>query len=284
MGHHKRLAGAATRRVVVLLASAVAATALSAGIAFAGGGGTVAPGNPKLSDVECLTLCVKQRIATDGSRIKIFGTDLASTTVVKLLTADGTMSKQNAKKGLVVKGSGTAVWANVPDDAETGPIRVVDSFGQVRDSKFDLAIGTEAQLRKAQAGFIFPVRGAHQYWDGFGAGRGHEGQDVGAACGTKLVAAHGGKVQYRGFQGAAGNYIVIDGSKFNDYAYMHLKKPASVRQGQTVYTGQKVGVVGQTGRASGCHLHFELWTEPGWYQGGHAISSTKTLKYWDSFS
>lgn len=284
MGHDKRLAGAATRRVTVLLASAMTATALSAGVALAGGGGTAAPGDPQLDDVECLTLCVKQRIATEGSRIKIVGSDLANTTVVKLVTGEGTFAKQSTKKGVVVKGNGRAVWADVEPGVVTGEIRVIDSFGQVRDSKFDLKIGSEAQLRKAQAGFIFPVRGAHEYWDGFGAGRGHEGQDVGAACGTKLVAAHGGKVQYRGYQGAAGNYIVIDGRQFNDYAYMHLKKPASVREGQTVYTGQKVGVVGQTGDASGCHLHFELWTEPGWYEGGHAIPPTKTLKYWDSFS
>ena len=248
MGSDKRVRRAATRRVTLLLASAVAATALSAGAALAqGGGGAAAPGDPQIDDVECLTLCVKQRIATDGSRIKITGAELGNTTVVSLLNADGTRSKQNTKKGVVVKSNGQAIWANVQSGVVSGPIRIVDSFGQVRDSKFDLNIGTAEQLEKAQAGFKFPIRGAHDYGDAMGrfgaarSGHTHQGQDVFAACGTKLVAAHGGKVQYRGYQSAAGNYLVIDGKKWNDYAYMHLKRPASVRAGQTVYTGQRVG-------------------------------------------
>ena len=46
-----------------------------------------------------------------------------------------------------------------------------------------------------------------------------------------------------------------------------------VRTGQRVFTGQALGEVGDTGRASGCHLHFELWSAPGWYQGGSPVKS-----------
>jgi murein DD-endopeptidase MepM/ murein hydrolase activator NlpD len=115
----------------------------------------------------------------------------------------------------------------------------------------------------------YPVRGAHQYWDGFGAGRGHDGADVGARCGTPLVAAQAGRVRFAKYHARAGNYLVIDVKEsIFDIAYMHLTEPAAVVPGQTVAAGQLVGTVGDTGNASGCHLHFELWE--GTYYGGGA--------------
>ncbi len=137
--------------------------------------------------------------------------------------------------------------------------------------------------------YKFPVRGSHTYGDGVGApraGHTHEGQDVMAACGTPLQAARGGHVQYRAYQSAAGNYIVIDGKGTgHDYAYMHLKKPSPLHEGDKVKTGQKIGVVGETGDATACHLHFEEWSAPGWYEGGHFLKAvTRHLKKWDSWS
>ncbi len=131
----------------------------------------------------------------------------------------------------------------------------------------------------------FPVRGAHQYWDGFGAGRGHQGQDLGADCGTRIDAARGGRVQYVGYHYAAGNYIVVDGKKTDrDYAYMHLQRPALPGTGDRVHAAERIGNVGDTGNASGCHLHFEMWSGPGWYEGGSAMDPTPALKAWDRYS
>jgi hypothetical protein len=125
--------------------------------------------------------------------------------------------------------------------------------------------------------YKFPVRGAHTYGDGVGAPRAghvHEGQDVLAPCGTPLQAARGGHVQYQGSQSAAGNYIVIDGKGTgHDYVYMHLKKPSPLKEGDKVKTGEKLGVVGETGDATACHLHYEEWSAPGWYQGGHYMKA-----------
>jgi murein DD-endopeptidase MepM/ murein hydrolase activator NlpD len=143
---------------------------------------------------------------------------------------------------------------------------------------------------KPDAGFYahkFPVRGRHTYGDSIGAGRGHRGQDVFASCGTRMVAAHAGTVQSVGYDGGGGgNYLVIDGkhTKF-DYVYMHLQGRAAVREGSKVKTGEYIGKVGDTGNAVGCHLHFELWSAPGWYEGGHFMHSvTRNLKRWDRWS
>jgi murein DD-endopeptidase MepM/ murein hydrolase activator NlpD len=140
-------------------------------------------------------------------------------------------------------------------------------------------------------GHIFPIRGKHDYGEAgarFGAGRGgrsHQGQDAFADCGTDLVAARGGKVQARQYHEAAGNYLVIDGrGTDDDYVYMHLKKPSPRKEGETVTTGQRIGAVGDSGNAAGCHLHFELWSRPGWYEGGKPYDPLPSLKGWDDYS
>lgn len=131
----------------------------------------------------------------------------------------------------------------------------------------------------------FPVRGGHDYWDGWGAGRNHQGTDVGAQCGTRLQAARGGKVQYAGYHSSAGNYMVVDGRKTGtDMAYMHMQNSPALRTGDRVKTGETIGRVGESGNASGCHLHFEMWSKPGWYEGGSAFDSEPYLRRWDRYS
>lgn len=135
---------------------------------------------------------------------------------------------------------------------------------------------------------IFPIRGPHTFGTGaaaFGGGRGHMGQDTFAKCGTPMAAATAGVVKFKQYQSRAGNYLVIDGDRTSyDYAYMHLRDPALVKQGDHVYTGQPIGFVGDTGHADGCHLHFEVWTGPGWYSGGHAVDPLPLLQTWDKVS
>ena len=129
----------------------------------------------------------------------------------------------------------------------------------------------------------FPIRGRHTYGDGLGAGRGHQGQDLMAKCGKPIVAAVSGRVRLVDYQGSgAGNYVVIKGKdRRYDYVYMHMLEKASVREGQRVAAGEQIGVVGSTGRSSACHLHFEMWTAPGWYRGGEVTNPTPSLKAWD---
>jgi murein DD-endopeptidase MepM/ murein hydrolase activator NlpD len=137
----------------------------------------------------------------------------------------------------------------------------------------------------------FPIRGKHSYGTGaaaFGAGRdghSHQGHDVFAACGTPLVAARGGVVKLNQTEARAGNYLVIDGAGTDvDYVYMHLAERSPLKKGAIVMTGQAIGLVGDTGVAYGCHLHFEMWAAPGWYTGGAPIDPLPSLKAWDAYS
>jgi murein DD-endopeptidase MepM/ murein hydrolase activator NlpD len=137
------------------------------------------------------------------------------------------------------------------------------------------------------AGPVFPLPGPHSFGDGFGASRGkrgHQGQDIFAACGSMIVSATNGKVIYRGRQSAAGNYVVIRWKWLKqDYMYAHLQSPAAVGKKQRVTAGQFIGAVGDTGNAHGCHLHFEIW-QGKWYRGGSAVDPLATLQLWDSYS
>lgn len=139
------------------------------------------------------------------------------------------------------------------------------------------------------ADHIFPIRGRHDLGqsatNNFGGSRGHKGQDMFAACGTRLAAARAGTVKFAASDARAGNYVVITGAGSGlEYVYMHMRAPALVRRGQTVFTGQKLGEVGDSGNADGCQVHFELWQAPGWYTGGSAIDPLPLLEAWDAAS
>jgi murein DD-endopeptidase MepM/ murein hydrolase activator NlpD len=135
--------------------------------------------------------------------------------------------------------------------------------------------------------FVFPVQGAHTYGDGYGVARSghtHQGQDVFAACGTPLVAPARTKVLYTGSQKSAGNYLVLRYKKMrHDYFFAHMATAPLVTRKQKLVPGQQVGTVGESGNASGCHLHFELWKRPGWYRGGSARDPLPTLLAWDPY-
>jgi murein DD-endopeptidase MepM/ murein hydrolase activator NlpD len=152
-----------------------------------------------------------------------------------------------------------------------------------------VASAASATARFFFADHLFPIRGRHDLGqtetNNFGGGRGHQGQDMFARCGTKLALARGGKVQYAGYHGAAGNYVVVDAAGTRiDHVYMHMREAPLVSTGDRVFTGQKIGEVGDTGRATGCHLHFEMWTAPGWYEGGRPFDPLPSLESWDAFS
>ena len=130
-------------------------------------------------------------------------------------------------------------------------------------------------------GHVFPVPAKHQYGDGYGAGRGHKGQDVFAKCGKPIIAARTGRVEYNEFDGGAGNYLVINGKRTRrDYMYAHMKRKPRFKDGERIKKGQQIGAVGATGNASGCHLHFELWR--GDWNGRPDV--TRKLRRWDRYS
>jgi murein DD-endopeptidase MepM/ murein hydrolase activator NlpD len=111
-------------------------------------------------------------------------------------------------------------------------------------------------------GGVSPVPGA-VVGAGFGDvglwARYHTGLDFRAAYGTPIRAVKAGVVLYAGNSGDwAGNHVAIQHADGMTTMYCHMSSMA-VAAGTTVAAGQVIGYVGQTGRAFGPHLHFELY-------------------------
>ena len=181
---------------------------------------------------------------------------------------------------------GTIHWdgfaQNAPVATGTYVLRLNDAGAQ----SAAIAPGSDTQFDLIEG--FFPIRGAHQLastpTQRFGGPRGHQGTDNFAACGTPLAAWTKGVVQIVGFQGAAGNYVVVARPDGEAYVYMHMRDRALASVGQKVFAGQRLGYVGDTGDAEGCHLHIETWTAPGYYKGGHPVDSLPLMKRLDGFS
>lgn len=144
-------------------------------------------------------------------------------------------------------GNDEEITEEAPGAAPLGPTlswsgeRVVERTPDPNSPRFDWPVA-DARLSR---GFLLGKR-----W--------HYGVDLAAPKGTPILAADDGVVIYtgRGFTGY-GKLIVVEHSSEWATLYAHLNK-FSVREGDKIKRGQKLGEMGRTGRASGVHLHFEI--------------------------
>lgn len=271
------------RRTAVLMMSVSLATPALAGAQVPSPGGTQAPGRPSISALVCADGRASE--CARGSKLRIVGENLNAVDVVHFLGGPGRADDRVTRPQGAAPGHLSVV---VPRRTRSGPVEVHGWSGSARVAAITIttaapAAGEDLDAPTGEA--VFPIRGAHDYGTSigrFGGGRGHQGQDTFAACGTPLVAAMGGRVIKATFQSRAGNYLVIQHADGRSTAYMHMRRPALVQTGDLVQAGDSIGEVGQTGRASGCHLHFELWTAPGWYRGGRPVDPLTMLRALDT--
>ena len=86
----------------------------------------------------------------------------------------------------------------------------------------------------------------------------HNGVDFAAPSGTPIYAVASGVIRSAGDGGPCGNMVQIDHPNGLTSAYCHMSRIANVHAGEHVETRQLIGYVGQTGRATGPHLHFAV--------------------------
>jgi len=107
--------------------------------------------------------------------------------------------------------------------------------------------------------FGFPVRGHYRSTSGFGPrwGRMHEGHDFAGSTGTAIHATADGVVVHASRSSGYGNLIKIKHEFGFETRYAHLSK-IRVKVGQRVSRGDRIGDMGNTGRSTGTHLHYEI--------------------------
>ncbi len=122
----------------------------------------------------------------------------------------------------------------------------------------------EKRVRERLLPTMLPVKGARVGSTfGFrsdpitGARAMHEGIDFVTAAGTPVVAAASGVVLAAEFHYAFGNMVDIDHGDGLISRYAHLQQ-IDIKAGQMVRRGERIGLLGSTGRSTGSHLHFEV--------------------------
>ena len=111
--------------------------------------------------------------------------------------------------------------------------------------------------RGAKARLAWPLQGVLYGRYGVRSGRRHDGIDLSAPEGSSIAAAAAGKVIYAGGQTGYGLIVILRHEGGLVTLYAHCSK-LLVDDGDTVKAGQPIARVGQTGRSSGPHLHFEV--------------------------
>jgi murein DD-endopeptidase MepM/ murein hydrolase activator NlpD len=110
-----------------------------------------------------------------------------------------------------------------------------------------------------QVPFAMPVQDSFRWTSGFGPrwGRMHEGVDMAAPVGTPIYAPADGVVIFAGWQSGYGRLIKIQHEFGIETRYGHLNA-IRVEVGQRVSRGERIGDMGNSGRSTGPHLHYEI--------------------------
>jgi len=197
---------------------------------------------------EMLDTQLAQRISEAG------GIGLANVIYQQLVRSalDGSEAEDNLQP---VSTAVEKVVAPLPRVSASGPGRTVDV---AKSHRTEMSPGARAsvELRLPLEGRISSGFGMRR--DPInGARRQHQGVDIAAPRGTPIRAAADGVVVFSGRQRGYGRTVVIEHADGTRTRYAHAER-LLVKAGDTVSGQQEIAAVGNTGRATGPHLHFEV--------------------------
>jgi murein DD-endopeptidase MepM/ murein hydrolase activator NlpD len=201
------------------------------------------------------------------------GTIISFNNLKKKVIVIGQKLKIPSKKGILHRvRSGEALWSISRE--YNLPLKVILEANNIKNAS-RLRVGEaiflpgadyrsyKSYLRRSNYFILMPVSGNIVSRFGtrrhpiFGRMMFHSGIDIKASYGAKVKAAMSGKVIYSGWSLSYGKLIVIRHRNGYTTKYAHNSRNL-VRVGEYVRKGQVIALVGKTGVATGCHLHFEI--------------------------
>ena len=131
--------------------------------------------------------------------------------------------------------------------------------GSSRDAGRGMGMTARQLLWRVELPLAMPVKSAFRYSSGFGPrwGRAHQGIDMAGPVGTPIYSTGDGVVTFAGWQRGYGNLIKVQHALGTETRYGHLSK-IGVKVGQKVSRNSLIGAMGNTGRSTGPHLHYEV--------------------------
>ncbi len=171
--------------------------------------------------------------------------------VYEALTADGEPVPWNQGAGRVLAAefvNAGHAYSSVWFADASGKGAYFDMDGRSKHRAF---LASPMEFSRITSGFSMRFHPILKEW------KRHEGVDYGAPVGTSVRVVGDGVVEFAGQQNGYGNVIQVRHSDNRLTVYAHLSR-IDVRRGEHVDQGQHIGAVGQTGWATGPHLHFEF--------------------------
>ncbi len=158
-----------------------------------------------------------------------------------------------------VDGAATTSYA---DSAVTSNLSAAAAVGADESTLEDIVASGDGYLKPVDA----PISSGYGWrvHPTLGTRKLHDGVDFAAACGTPARAAQAGTVIAVEYNSSSGNRVKVDHGNGVVTGYYHLSE-FSTAVGDHVAKGQTVGLVGSTGRSTGCHLHFAKMDTEGAY-------------------
>jgi murein DD-endopeptidase MepM/ murein hydrolase activator NlpD len=140
---------------------------------------------------------------------------------------------------------------------------LVDSMESAMEQSVKQTKARQAVLDALPTGW--PTKSSSKMTSGFGyrsdpfTGRStfHAGIDIGGKIGDPVFSAGDGTVEETGFSRDKGNYVIINHHNGLKTVYMHLSR-IEAREDEEVVRGEKIGLMGSTGRSTGAHVHFQI--------------------------